>query len=167
MRKLTDHDLTNIAGSTIHGYHVEGVRIKRGPFTDSDHYGIILGRNSSDQYVTWEFHLDENEKPVTYWGRYTDNHETALRDFNTRDLVGSEVADNGSHSTDGTQDRGLLRKFKVTITETLSMTVTVEAETSEEAEQMVSDEWRNGIHILDAQNFVGVEFETTPVAHGG
>ena len=39
MRKLTDHDLTNLAGATLEGYHVEGIRIKRGSFTDSDHYG--------------------------------------------------------------------------------------------------------------------------------
>lgn len=52
MRKLTVHDLTNIAGITIQGYHVEGVRVKRGPFTDSDHYGIVLGKNPEGHYVT-------------------------------------------------------------------------------------------------------------------
>ena len=84
MRKLTDNDLINIAGTVISGYHVEGVRVKRGPFTDSDHYGIILGKNSSGQYVTWEFHLDEDDKISAYWGHYMENHDSAIRDFNTR-----------------------------------------------------------------------------------
>ncbi len=46
MRKLTEHDLARINGSTIEGYHVEAVRIKNGPFIDSDNYGFILGRNT-------------------------------------------------------------------------------------------------------------------------
>lgn len=48
--------------------------------------------------------------------------------------------------------------FKVTITETLQQTVTVEATSRDEAEQMVSDQWRNSDHILDADNYVEVEF---------
>ena len=89
MRRLTDNDLTNIAGSTIHGYHVEGVRIKRGPYTDSDHYGIILGRNSKGHFVTWEFHFDEDDTISTYLGHYfMENKEVAIHDFNTRGLDG-------------------------------------------------------------------------------
>ena len=61
MRRLTDHDLANIAGITIQGYHVEGVRIKRGSFSDSDNYGIILEKNSENHFATWQFHLlDDN-----------------------------------------------------------------------------------------------------------
>ena len=87
MRKLTDHDLTNLAGAALQGYHVEGVRIKRGTFTDSDHYGIILGRNANGNYVTWQFHLDENEQPSVYWGHYfSKDKDAALRDFNNRDM---------------------------------------------------------------------------------
>lgn len=52
-----------------------------------------------------------------------------------------------------------MKEFDVTITEKLQAVVTVEAETREEAEQMVSDQWRSGDHILDADNFVDVEFE--------
>ena len=52
-----------------------------------------------------------------------------------------------------------MKEFDVTITEKLQTVVTVEAETREEAEQMVSDQWRSGDHILDADNFVDVEFE--------
>ena len=87
MRKLTDSDLTNIAGSMVEGYHVEGVRIKRGPYIDSDHYGILLGRSAEGYYVTWEFNLHENEKVNPYWGHYfMEKRANALRDFHIRDL---------------------------------------------------------------------------------
>jgi len=139
IRKLTDIDLTNLAGSTVKGYHVEGVRIQRGSFTDSDHYGFILGRNASGDYVTWQFHFD-NEELSVYWGHYfSENKDAALRDFNTRDLDS--------------------KPFKVTITETLKLTVEVEAMDKQQAEQVVSDNWRNSQYVLSADNFAGVEFE--------
>lgn len=53
-----------------------------------------------------------------------------------------------------------MKEFDVTITETLKLTVTVEASSPEEAEQMVNDQWRAGDHVLDADNFVDVEFES-------
>lgn len=53
-----------------------------------------------------------------------------------------------------------MKEFDVTITETLKLTVSVEASSKEEAEQMVSDQWRAGEHVLDADNFVDVEFES-------
>ena len=140
MRKLTDKDMTNIAGATIQGYHVEGVRIKRGSFSDSDHYGIILGRNDKGNYVTWQFHLDEDESVNAYWGYYFgEDKDAALRDFDTRDLD--------------------TKPFKVTITETLKMTVEVEAIDRHDAEQTVSDNWRNSEYVLTADNFSGVEFK--------
>lgn len=52
-----------------------------------------------------------------------------------------------------------MKEYDVTITETLKMTVTVEAESQLEAEQMVSDNWRNQEYILDADNFTGVAFK--------
>ena len=142
MRKLTGRDLTNIAGTTIQGYHVEGVRIKRGTYTYSDHYGIILGRNDKGSYVTWQFHLDEDETINAYWGRYVgENKEVALRDFDTRDLDA--------------------KPFKVTIIETLKLTVEVEAIDRHEAEQTVSINWRNSEYVLTADNFFGVEFRAS------
>lgn len=48
--------------------------------------------------------------------------------------------------------------FDVTITETLKMTVQVEADSPEAAEQLVSDNWHRGEYVLDADHFVGVEF---------
>ena len=52
-----------------------------------------------------------------------------------------------------------MKEYDVTITETLKMTVNVEAESQMEAEQMVSDNWRNQEYILDADNFTGVDFK--------
>jgi hypothetical protein len=81
--------MTNIAGSTVKGYYVEGVRVKRGPFNDSDHYGILLGKSDSGNYVTWQFHLDEDESVNPYWGHYhMEKRANALRDFHIRDLEG-------------------------------------------------------------------------------
>ena len=54
-------------------------------------------------------------------------------------------------------------RFKVTITEALKRTVEVEADDQQEAEQMVSDGWHNSKYILDAEDFVDVEFEAAPV----
>lgn len=50
-------------------------------------------------------------------------------------------------------------KYKVTITEKLVLDVEVEADSPQEAEQIVSDRWRNSEFILDADCFQGVEFE--------
>ena len=57
MRRLTDEDLADIEGRTIQGYRVMAAKIKRGRFIDSDHYGVILGRNTAGMYVTWELKL--------------------------------------------------------------------------------------------------------------
>lgn len=51
-----------------------------------------------------------------------------------------------------------MKEFDVTITETLRKTVSVKAESLEEAEQLVSDQWRNSEYILDADDFEGVAF---------
>lgn len=49
------------------------------------------------------------------------------------------------------------KEFNVTITETLRKTVTVEAESLLDAEQMVSADWHKGEYILDADDFVEME----------
>ncbi|MDD4509305.1 MAG: DpnD/PcfM family protein [Oscillospiraceae bacterium] len=51
-----------------------------------------------------------------------------------------------------------MKEYDVAITETLKMTVTVEADSPEEAEQKASDNWHNSEYILDADNFTGVDF---------
>jgi len=55
----------------------------------------------------------------------------------------------------------MAKNFKVKITESLVMTVDIEADSREEAEQIASDRWNDSDYILDADNFVGVEFEAT------
>ena len=55
-----------------------------------------------------------------------------------------------------------MKNYQVTITETLKMTVDVEAESSEEAEAIVEEQWHLGEHILDADNFIGAEFKAKP-----
>ena len=142
MRKLTEEDLSKIIGSTIKGYRVEAARIKQGPFIDSDHYGFILGNNSNCQYVTWEFHLTEDESVSVYWGHYIADRDEALRDFDTRSMGPSQW-------------------FDVTITETLQLTVRVEAHSPSEAEQIVTDDWKRSEYILGPENFAGVEFQAT------
>ena len=44
----------------------------------------------------------------------------------------------------------------------MKMTVDVETENQEQAEQIVDSKWRRGEYILDADNFMGVEFEAFP-----
>lgn len=59
-----------------------------------------------------------------------------------------------------------MSRYKVTITETLKLTVEVEAENKLEAEQLVSDKWDIGDYILDEHNFIGAEFEAIPAEEG-
>lgn len=85
MRRLTQHDIAAIVGSVIKGYRVEAARIKDGPFTDSDHYGYILGRNAKGHYVTWSFHLLDDESVSVYWGHYfMEDRDAAVLDFDVR-----------------------------------------------------------------------------------
>ncbi len=53
--------------------------------------------------------------------------------------------------------------FDVTITETLKMAVQVEASSLEEAIQLVTDNYHNQDYILDADNFIGVDFEAKEI----
>ena len=52
-----------------------------------------------------------------------------------------------------------MQKYMVTITETLKGYVEVEAESREQAEEMVGDGWRRSDYVLDSDYFDGVEFE--------
>jgi hypothetical protein len=55
-----------------------------------------------------------------------------------------------------------MKKYDVEIKETLKMTVQVEAENREQAEQEISDRWRNSEFILDSECFQGAEFRVRP-----
>ena len=52
-----------------------------------------------------------------------------------------------------------MKEFEVTITETLQKSVVVEADSKDDAIQMVEDMWKDADIILDSENFVGVEYE--------
>lgn len=49
--------------------------------------------------------------------------------------------------------------YEVTIIETLKTNVLVEADSSEGAEEIVSDGWHESEYILTAEDFVGVSFK--------
>ena len=51
-----------------------------------------------------------------------------------------------------------MKSYDVTITETLKMTVRIEADSLDEAEEKAEDNWNAGMYILDADNFVGANF---------
>ena len=51
-----------------------------------------------------------------------------------------------------------MNEYDITLRKTLEMTVTVEAESREEARQIVADRWKNSEYILDADSFKDVEF---------
>ena len=139
MRKITNSDIEKIIGTSICGFDIENARIKDGGCCKSNSYGILLGKNDRGVYVTWQFHFNGDEASV-YWGHYTENREAALQDFYSRD-------------TDTKPNT-----YKVTITETSKMNVIVEASCREDAEQIVSDKWRNSEYVLDSENFCNVEF---------
>jgi hypothetical protein len=50
--------------------------------------------------------------------------------------------------------------YQVEITETLRMTIDIEAENAQRAEDMVRKAYENSDYILDADHFAGVEFST-------
>ena len=52
-----------------------------------------------------------------------------------------------------------MKDYDVTITETLEMTVTVNAASRMEAEQLVNERWKKGDYILDADHLPGVNFK--------
>lgn len=52
-----------------------------------------------------------------------------------------------------------MKDYDVTITETLEMTVTVNAASRMEAEQLVNERWKKGDYILDSDHFTCVNFK--------
>lgn len=53
-----------------------------------------------------------------------------------------------------------MKEFDITIKETLEKMVTVQAENKQEAEEMVREAYYNSEHVLDSENFTGVDFGT-------
>ena len=56
-----------------------------------------------------------------------------------------------------------MKSYKVTITETLQLTVEIEANSCETAEKQAEAKWKNSDYILDAEHFKGVEFKAKPI----
>ena len=52
------------------------------------------------------------------------------------------------------------KTYDVTICETLKRTVSVRASSSEEANEKVEDAWKDGVYVLDAEDFKEVHFTT-------
>ena len=51
-----------------------------------------------------------------------------------------------------------MKEYQVQIKETLVMTITVEAESAAQAQDIVKKGWNDGEYILDADHFEGVTF---------
>lgn len=56
-----------------------------------------------------------------------------------------------------------MKKYSVTITETLQRSVTVEAADRTTAEEIVEARWRDSAYILGAENFVGASFSAEKI----
>lgn len=52
------------------------------------------------------------------------------------------------------------QKIHVTVTETFQLTIEIEAESRQRAEQIVSADWRKQVFVLGPEDFAGVEFKT-------
>jgi polyisoprenoid-binding protein YceI len=52
-----------------------------------------------------------------------------------------------------------MKTHKVTITETLSLEVEIQASSRTEAEQIAERNWKNSDYILDASHFKGATFK--------
>ena len=66
---------------------------------------------------------------------------------------------------DSAKAKAAQQQYAVTITELLKKTITVMANDRFEAEQKVSDDWRDSMYILGADDFHSVDFEAVPAKH--
>lgn len=53
-----------------------------------------------------------------------------------------------------------MKMYDVEITETLQRTVSVDANSQEEAERIVTEAWNDGVYVLDSTDFIDVDFKT-------
>ena len=71
----------------------------------------------------------------------------------------SPQSDNAAAIFESYEERSkTMKTYEVTITETLQMTVEVEAASREQAEELVEQRWNDSEYILDAEAFKGVDF---------
>ena len=148
------------------GNHGDLVAIIEG----DDRYVPVTDDKTHEGKQLYEFVLtDENGKdvevgcPLVAWASDEENAREQVWDM-VEFLLYADAEDIEYDRTDtGSEPErksGNMREYNVTITETLKMTVTVEAESMEEAKQKVEAEWKDGEYILDADSFAGVEFES-------
>lgn len=53
-----------------------------------------------------------------------------------------------------------MKMYDVEITETLQRTVSVEANSREEAERIVTEAWNDEVYVLDSTDFIDVDLPT-------
>jgi hypothetical protein len=80
MKLLNEQDLADILGTNHEGYIVKMARAVR----NEAYYGIVFAERDSGEYVTWQFHIDNENGVMFYWGHYAVNEEKALKDFEVR-----------------------------------------------------------------------------------
>ena len=53
-----------------------------------------------------------------------------------------------------------MKEYRVRITETLTTTVNVLADDPNQARELAEQQWKDGVHVLDAGHFTDVNFST-------
>ena len=56
-----------------------------------------------------------------------------------------------------------MKKYKVTITETLEKEVVVTAKSLDDAIKKVRDDYRDEVHVLDSDNWTDTSYSATPL----
>lgn len=85
IHRMSDEEISAQIGTTVANCEIIAARRKTGEFIDSGHYGIALGKSTSGNYATWQFHFADGS-PSFYWGRYFgSNEEAALENYKNRE----------------------------------------------------------------------------------
>ena len=109
------------------------------------------------------------EAGYVYPSKYPYSHESFMAASTDKECDLYRCVENGKLYIPCQHDLQLyqetqLKTYAVTITETLALTVKVQAESREEAEAEVVEKYHNEDYILDAEHFKGVEFTTKELA---
>jgi hypothetical protein len=65
---------------TVHGYEIRESTV----FDNNRGFALAENPAAPQKFVTWQFTEDENGARDYYWGHYTNNGDTARRDYNSR-----------------------------------------------------------------------------------
>ena len=140
------------------GEIIEKILEGKADYNDTDFTDFQLveidGEVQAENFTVWEEYL-------RYLRDWADSHVE-------REYCGmtpasyDEWCDNEYQDVDERNSADSPGSYEVTITETLKLTVEVEADNQQEAKQIVSDNWSKSEYVLDADNFVGVEFTAVP-----